>query len=82
MLIHWYRLANWLYRKHIPLLPKLIYYIQYLLFNSSVPASCKIGGGYEVRIWRHWSCNPYQSRNRQKLHNRSKYDHWRTIASL
>lgn len=45
MLIHWYRLANWLYRKHIPLLPKLIYYIQYLLFNSSVPASCKIGGG-------------------------------------
>lgn len=45
MLIHWYRLAHWLYDKHIPVLPKLIYYIQYMLFNSSVPASCKIGGG-------------------------------------
>lgn len=45
MLIHWYRLANWMYRKHIPLLPKLIYYLQYFLFNCSVPASCAIGGG-------------------------------------
>lgn len=45
MLIHWYRLNNWLWRHHVPLLPKLIYYLQYLLFNSSVPASCKIGGG-------------------------------------
>lgn len=43
MLIHWYRLSNWMYRHHIPILPKLIYYIQYLLFNSSVPASCAIG---------------------------------------
>lgn len=45
MLIHLYRLAHWLYRKHIPVLPKAIYYVQYILFNSSVPASCKIGGG-------------------------------------
>lgn len=45
MLIHWHRLANWLFRHHIPLLPKFIYYIQYLLFNSSVPASCVLGGG-------------------------------------
>lgn len=43
MLIHWYRLAHWLYRKHIPVIPKLIYYLQYILFNSSVPASCSIG---------------------------------------
>lgn len=43
MLIHWYRLANFLYRHHCPLLPKLIYYLQYMLFNCSVPASCKIG---------------------------------------
>ena len=42
MLIHWYRLANWLFRHHIPVLPKIIYYIQYLLFNSSVPASCTV----------------------------------------
>ena len=45
MLIHWYRVANWLFRHRIPLLPKFIYYIQYLLFNSSVPASCVVGGG-------------------------------------
>lgn len=45
MLIHWYRLAHWLYEHHVPVLPKLIYVLQYLMFNSSVPASCKIGGG-------------------------------------
>lgn len=45
MLIHWYRLANWLYRHHIPLLPKLLWRVMYLLFNSSVPASCSIGKG-------------------------------------
>lgn len=45
MLIHWYRIANFLFRHKIPLLPKLIYYIQYILFNSSVPPSCKIGKG-------------------------------------
>lgn len=45
MLIHWYRLSNFLYRHHIPFVPKFIYYIQYILFNSSVPASCKIGKG-------------------------------------
>lgn len=45
MLIHWYFLASFLYRKRIPFIPKLIYYLQYILFNSSVPASCKIGKG-------------------------------------
>lgn len=44
MLIHWYRIANWLYRHRVPVLPKLIYYIQYLFFNCSVPASCALGG--------------------------------------
>lgn len=43
MLIHWYRLANWLYRHHIPILPKLIYYFQYIMYNSSVPYTTKIG---------------------------------------
>lgn len=45
MLIHYYRFANWLYRHHVPLLPKLIWRLQYLFFNSSVPASCEIGKG-------------------------------------
>ncbi|MBR5399886.1 MAG: serine acetyltransferase [Bacteroidales bacterium] len=41
--MHYYRLSNWLYRHHFRLIPKFLYYIQYLLFNSSVPASCEIG---------------------------------------
>lgn len=45
MLIHWYRIANWLYHHHVWFLPKLIYYIQYILFNCSIPGSCKIGRG-------------------------------------
>lgn len=45
MLIYVYRLNNWLYRHRVPLLPKLIYYLQLVVFNCSVPASCKIGGG-------------------------------------
>lgn len=45
MLIHWYRFNNWLYRHHVPFLPWLIWKFQYLLFNCSVPATCKIGGG-------------------------------------
>ena len=45
MLIHWYRIANWLYNHKIPFLPTLLWRVMYLLFNSSVPASCVIGKG-------------------------------------
>lgn len=45
MLIHFYRLNHWLYCHRVPFLPKFIWKLQYLLFNCSVPASCKIGGG-------------------------------------
>lgn len=43
MLIHFHRIANKLYTLKVPVLPKLIYYLQYLLFNSSVPPSTTIG---------------------------------------
>jgi|SRR5690554_5549527 len=43
MLIHIYRIANKLYRYKVPLLPKLLYYLQYLLFNCSIPPSTSIG---------------------------------------
>jgi|SRR5690554_705164 len=43
MLIHFYRFANFLSRNRIPLLPKLIYYLQYILFNCSVPPTVSIG---------------------------------------
>lgn len=45
MLIHYYRVAHWLYKHHFRLLPKFIWKLQYLLFNCSVPASCEIGDG-------------------------------------
>ncbi len=42
-LINFYRVANRLYASGIPIFPKIIYYIQFFLFNSSVPYKCKIG---------------------------------------
>ena len=45
MLIHWYRLSHWLWKHHVPLLPKLLWQLQYLLFNSSVPGSCTLMKG-------------------------------------
>ncbi len=39
------RLAHKVYKKNIPLLPTLIYYIQFFLFNSSIPPAVKIGKG-------------------------------------
>lgn len=48
MLIISYRIANWLYRHHIPVVPKLIYYTQRLLYKSSLPATCMIGKGTKL----------------------------------
>ncbi|MBP3228664.1 MAG: serine acetyltransferase [Bacteroidaceae bacterium] len=45
MLIHWYRFNHWLWKHHVPFLPWFIWRFQYLLFNCSVPASCKLGKG-------------------------------------
>jgi serine O-acetyltransferase len=42
-LISIYRLSHYLYQKNIPVLPKLLYYIQFLLYNSSLPPSVQIG---------------------------------------
>ena len=44
-MIYFYRIAHFLYKLKIPLLPKIIYYLQFLLFNSSVPPSVEIGKG-------------------------------------
>ncbi len=30
MLIHWYRVSNWLWRHGVPVLPKLMWKLQYL----------------------------------------------------
>ena len=44
-LINFHNMLHWLHSKKIPFLPKIIYYIQLLLFNSSVPAQVIIGPG-------------------------------------
>jgi serine O-acetyltransferase len=38
-----YRVGNWLHRHHVPLLPRLTYYLTFLIFNSAIPPSCRIG---------------------------------------
>jgi len=42
-LIYLHRMAHKLFVYKVPVIPKIIYYFQFFLFNSSVPASCKIG---------------------------------------
>lgn len=43
--ISFYRLASWLWRHHIPLLPRIIKLIIFILYNSSIPYECSIGAG-------------------------------------
>jgi len=41
--IYLYRIANYLHKKKIPFLPKLIKYSIYLIFNSVIPYTTEIG---------------------------------------
>ena len=43
--VYFYRLGRFLYAMHIPLLPKIIELIIFLLYNSKIPSSCEIGKG-------------------------------------
>ncbi len=43
--IHFYFIANWLYKKKIPLLPKCLELLIFLLYNSKISASTTIGRG-------------------------------------
>ena len=40
-----YRISRWLYLHHIPVLPKLITLLIFLIYNSKVPYQAKIGRG-------------------------------------
>jgi len=40
-----YSVSNYLYRKGIPIIPRLITFFIHVFFNSYVPASCIIGKG-------------------------------------
>lgn len=43
--VHLYRIANWFYRKRIPIMPAVMRNIMFLLFNSYIPPSATIGKG-------------------------------------
>lgn len=38
-----HKVGSWFYKRKIPVVPKLFYCLNYLLFNSSIPISAKIG---------------------------------------
>ena len=40
-----YRISHWLYIHHIPLVPKLLTLLIFLIYNSKVPYQAKIGKG-------------------------------------
>lgn len=41
--IVFYRMAHWLYKRHIPILPEILRYVIFFLFNSAIPYSAEIG---------------------------------------
>jgi len=43
--IYIYRVSSFLYRMHIPLLPGLLRFLIFLLYNSVIPPQCSIGKG-------------------------------------
>lgn len=43
--IYFYRIARWLYLHHIPVLPKLITLLIFLIYNSKIPYQATIGNG-------------------------------------
>ena len=43
--ISFYRVSRWLYLHHIPVLPKLITLLMFLIYNSKIPYQPKIGRG-------------------------------------
>jgi serine O-acetyltransferase len=41
--IHFYRVANWFYRKRVPVVPAVIGNLMFFLYNSYIPPSASIG---------------------------------------
>ncbi len=44
-----YRIANFLYRKKIPLIPKIITKLIRIIFSAEIPCSCKLGCGVQLK---------------------------------
>lgn len=43
-----YRLANWCYRRHMPIIPGLLQGVIFFLFNSYIPYQATIGAGTKI----------------------------------
>lgn len=43
--IYFYRISRWLYAHHIPVLPKIITLLIFLIYNSKIPYQAEIGEG-------------------------------------
>ena len=44
-IISFYRVERWLFERHIPVLPKIVQLLIFLIFNSKITADSKIGKG-------------------------------------
>ena len=49
--VAYYRLARWLYLRGIPLLPRIIEKLSFLVFHCYIPYQAEIGEGFEVGYW-------------------------------
>jgi serine O-acetyltransferase len=43
--VDFYRVGHWFHRHQVPVLPRVCYWLNFLLFSSAVPSSCEIGRG-------------------------------------
>src|SRR6059036_585141 len=43
--VTFYRIGRWCYERRIPVVPKLMYRLIFLVYNSSIPMSAEIGEG-------------------------------------
>ena len=49
--VSYYRLARWLHLRGIPLLPRIIEKLNFLVFHCYIPYQAEIGKGFEVGYW-------------------------------
>jgi serine O-acetyltransferase len=49
--VSYYRLSHWLYLRRIPILPRVIEKLNFLLSHCYLPYQVEIGEGFEVGYW-------------------------------
>jgi len=43
--VHFYRAAHYCHERGVPIVPRVLYYLTFLVFNSSIPYTASIGEG-------------------------------------